>query len=80
MWCCNIHQQISIRNSVNSVNWVDGSQLDIIAYTDNKHLFEAVYSMEQTLEKHLIVSSIWKTIERNETEVTWLKRKGKLSY
>ena len=51
------------------------SQLDIITYTNNQSLYDAVHSMKQTLQKWLIVdiSLICEMIKRNKIEVTWIE-------
>ena len=52
------------------------SQLDIITYTNNQSLYDAVHSMKQTLQqKRLIVdiSLICEMIKRNKIEVTWIE-------
>ena len=52
------------------------SQLDIITYTNNQSLYDAVHSMKQTLQKRLIVdiSLICEMIKRNKIEVTWIEQ------
>ena len=58
---------IYINRLVSEILPVDGSQLDIITYTDNQNLYDAVNSMKQTLEKRVIVdiSSIREMTKRN---------------
>ena len=77
---------IYINRLVSEILQVDGSQLNIIAYTDNQSLYDAVHSMKQTFEKRLIVdiSSIWGnrssvSKKKNEIEVTWIEKERKIS-
>ena len=46
---------IYINRLVSEILRGDGSQLDMITYTDNQSLYDAVHSMKQTLKKHLIL-------------------------
>ena len=73
---------IYINRLVSEILQVDGSQLNIIAYTDNQSLYDAVHSMKQTFEKRLIVdiSSIWgnrSSVSKKKWNRGYIDRKGK---
>mgnify|MGYP001796156622 CR=1 FL=1 len=56
-------------------------ELEITAYTDNYSLYEASYSMKQTLEKRLLldISALREMVARNEVKITWVEKEKQLS-
>ena len=59
----------------------DGKQLNIITYTHNQNLLDAVHALKQTLENRLIVeiSAIREMVERNGINITWIEKTKQIS-
>ena len=75
------HVAIYVNNMLSEPLHTKPNCLSITAYTDNQSLYDAVHSMKQTLEKHLVVdiSAIQEMVERNEIRVTWLNKEKQMS-
>ena len=54
----------------------DGKELNIIAYTDNQSLHDAVHTLQKTQEKQLLadISAVREIFERNEINITWIEK------
>ena len=54
--------------------------MNIIAYTDNQNLHDAVHSTKQTLERRLIVDIpfIRELVDNNQIQVIWVEKDNRL--
>ena len=75
VWCSYIKKLVS------ELLFHDGKRLNIIAYTDNWSIYDAVHTLKQTLEKRLPVdiSPIREMVKRNEINITWIEKTKEIS-
>ena len=70
-----------IKKLISELLFHDGKRLNIIAYTDNRSIYDAVHTLKQTLEKRLPVdiSPIREMVKRNEINITWIEKTKEIS-